>query len=83
MSVEGPVTPELERAAKKAESRRGFRISLPAYIYLVFFFAAVFLADFFAAFLVALRAVDFFAVFLADFFAVRAVVVFRDEPAAA
>ena len=39
MSVEGPVTPELERAAKKAESRRGFRISLPAYVYLVLFFA--------------------------------------------
>lgn len=33
------VTPELERAAEKAKSRRGFFISLPAYAYLVFFFA--------------------------------------------
>lgn len=39
MSAEGPVTPELERAATKAESRRGLRIGLPAYVYLVFFFA--------------------------------------------
>ncbi|MGB7860135.1 MAG: ABC transporter permease [Acidimicrobiia bacterium] len=34
-----PVTPELERAAEKAESRRGFFISLPAYLYLILFFA--------------------------------------------
>lgn len=34
-----PVTPDLERAASKAESRRGFRIGLPAYVYLVLFFA--------------------------------------------
>ena len=39
MSVEAPVTPELEQQARKAESRRGFRIALPAYIYLVLFFA--------------------------------------------
>lgn len=32
-------TPELEKAAEKAESRRGFLISLPAYGYLVLFFA--------------------------------------------
>lgn len=32
-------TPELERAAERAESRRGFLLSLPPYIYLVFFFA--------------------------------------------
>lgn len=36
---EGPVTPELERAAEKAESRRGFLLSLPAYVYLILFFA--------------------------------------------
>ena len=34
-----PVTPELEHAAEKAESRRGFLIGLPAYGYLVLFFA--------------------------------------------
>lgn len=39
MSVEAPVTPELEQRAHKAESRRGFRIGLPAYVYLVLFFA--------------------------------------------
>ena len=33
-----PVTPELEQAAIKAESRRGLLISLPAYIYLVLLF---------------------------------------------
>jgi len=33
-----PVTPELEQAAIKAESRRGFFISLPAFAYLVVFF---------------------------------------------
>jgi spermidine/putrescine transport system permease protein len=33
-----PVTPELERAAIKAEARRGFFISLPAFIYLVLLF---------------------------------------------
>jgi len=32
-------TPEFERAAEKAESRRGFLIALPAYAYLVLFFA--------------------------------------------
>jgi spermidine/putrescine transport system permease protein len=31
-------TPELEAAAEKAKSRRGFRIALPAYAYLVIFF---------------------------------------------
>ena len=36
---EQAVTPELEKAAEKAESRRGFFISLPAYVYLVLFFA--------------------------------------------
>lgn len=36
---EKPVTPELEKGAARAESRRGFLISLPAYIYLVLFFA--------------------------------------------
>ncbi|HWB88037.1 MAG TPA: ABC transporter permease [Acidimicrobiia bacterium] len=34
-----PVTPELEEAARKAESRRGFLIGLPAYVYLVLLFA--------------------------------------------
>jgi spermidine/putrescine transport system permease protein len=34
-----PVTPELEQAAIRAESRRGFLISLPAAFYLVLFFA--------------------------------------------
>lgn len=34
----GQATPELEAAAERARSRRGFRISLPAYIYLVVFF---------------------------------------------
>jgi len=34
-----PVTPELERAAERAESRRGLFISLPGYVYLVIFFA--------------------------------------------
>lgn len=34
----GPVTPELERAAEKAESRRGLLIALPSYIYLVLLF---------------------------------------------
>lgn len=37
--TQSPVTPELERAAEKAESRRGFFISLPAYLYLILFFA--------------------------------------------
>lgn len=36
---QAPVTPELEKAAERAESRRGFLISLPAYVYLVLFFA--------------------------------------------
>jgi spermidine/putrescine transport system permease protein len=34
-----PVTPELEQAAIRAESRRGFLIGLPAAAYLVLFFA--------------------------------------------
>lgn len=37
--TEAPVTPELEAAAERAESRRGFLIGLPAYVYLVLFFA--------------------------------------------
>ena len=32
-------TPEFERAAERAASRRGFLIALPAYAYLVLFFA--------------------------------------------
>lgn len=36
---EVPVTPDLEAAAERAESRRGFFISLPSYAYLVLFFA--------------------------------------------
>lgn len=36
---EAPVTPELEAAAEKAESRRGFLVGLPAYAYLIIFFA--------------------------------------------
>jgi spermidine/putrescine transport system permease protein len=34
-----PVTPDLERAAARAERRRGFRLGLPGFAYLVFFFA--------------------------------------------
>ena len=34
----GPVTPELERAAEKAEARRGFLIALPSFVYLVLLF---------------------------------------------
>jgi spermidine/putrescine transport system permease protein len=42
--VRGPetgqvVTPELERAAERAKARRGLFISLPAYVYLILFFA--------------------------------------------
>lgn len=37
--LEAPVTPELEKAAARAESRRGFLISLPAYAYLILLFA--------------------------------------------
>jgi len=33
------MTPELEKAAERAESRRGFFISSPAFLYLVLFFA--------------------------------------------
>lgn len=33
------VTPELEKAAKRAESRRGFLIGAPASVYLILFFA--------------------------------------------
>lgn len=36
---EAAATPELEKAATKAEARRGFLIGLPAYAYLVLFFA--------------------------------------------
>jgi len=36
---EQAVTPELEAAATRAESRRGFLIALPSYAYLVVFFA--------------------------------------------
>lgn len=39
MSVEAPVTPELEQQAERAESRRGLKIALPGYVYLVLFFA--------------------------------------------
>ncbi|HVR32883.1 MAG TPA: ABC transporter permease [Acidimicrobiia bacterium] len=38
-AVDTPVTPELEKAAARARSRRGFILSLPAYAYLVLFFA--------------------------------------------
>ena len=37
--TQAPVTPELEQAAEKAESRRGLFIGLPAYAYLILFFA--------------------------------------------
>lgn len=37
--AETPVTAELERAAEKAESRRGFLIGSPAFTYLILFFA--------------------------------------------
>jgi len=37
--TQAPVTPELEKAAERAESRRGFVIGLPASGYLVLFFA--------------------------------------------
>jgi spermidine/putrescine transport system permease protein len=36
--LEAPVTPELEEAAARADSRRGFLISSPAYVYLMLFF---------------------------------------------
>ncbi len=36
------VTPEFERAAARADSRRGFLMSLPAYVYLVLFFTIPF-----------------------------------------
>jgi spermidine/putrescine transport system permease protein len=39
VTEQAPVTPDLEQAATKAESRRGFRIGLPSYVYLVLFFA--------------------------------------------
>ncbi len=35
----GPVTPELEKAAERAASKRGFWISSPAFFYLILFFA--------------------------------------------
>ena len=35
----GAATPEFERAAAKAESRRGFLLAVPAYVYLLIFFA--------------------------------------------
>jgi spermidine/putrescine transport system permease protein len=37
--TQAPVTPKLEKAAEKAESRRGFLIGLPAYAYLILLFA--------------------------------------------
>lgn len=37
-----PITPELEAAAERAKSRRGFLISLPAYVYLILFFVIPF-----------------------------------------
>lgn len=37
--TEAPVTPELEKGAERAESRRGFLIGSPASAYLVLFFA--------------------------------------------
>lgn len=39
MSNDTKVSPELERAARRAESRRGLWFGLPAYVYLVLFFA--------------------------------------------
>jgi len=36
--VTSPVTPELEKAASKAEARRGFLIALPSFAYLVLLF---------------------------------------------
>ncbi len=36
--VAAPANPELEKAAERAKSRRGFRIALPPYAYLVVFF---------------------------------------------
>lgn len=39
MTASSPVTPELEQAAVRAESRRGFLIGLPALAYLIIFFA--------------------------------------------
>ncbi|MEZ5168782.1 MAG: ABC transporter permease subunit [Acidimicrobiales bacterium] len=36
-------TPEFEKAAARAESRRGFLMALPAYLYLILFFAIPFL----------------------------------------
>lgn len=38
MTAEAQATPELERAARRAESRRGFLIGLPAYVYLILLF---------------------------------------------
>ncbi|MGH8874043.1 MAG: ABC transporter permease, partial [Acidimicrobiia bacterium] len=35
----GPITPELEQAARRADSRRGLLIALPSYVYLILFFA--------------------------------------------
>jgi len=37
--TDAPVTPDLERSAIRAESRRGFLLALPGYAYLVIFFA--------------------------------------------
>ena len=39
MAAPTQVTPELEAAAERAQARRGFLVSLPAYGYLVIFFA--------------------------------------------
>ena len=38
--ADGPITPELERSAERAKSRLGFFYALPAYAYLILFFAA-------------------------------------------
>ena len=37
--AEAPVTPELEKAAERATRWRGFRLALPAYVYLIVLFA--------------------------------------------
>ena len=39
MTTETAVTPELEAAAERAARRRGFRLALPSFLYLIVFFA--------------------------------------------
>lgn len=46
----GPVTPELEADAERRESRRGFLIALPSYVYLIIFFAIPLLIVFVTSF---------------------------------